>query len=491
MVRRFLASKLVVLAVLVGLALADTRSEAASLVDTGPGGTSSIGADSLFNDGTGSGSFQFLAGQFDLSNGAVVNQLEGWMGPFSFAGDIEVKLYSDIAGLPGDVLYSKLYSVAFRNAAGWEPFSGFDAAVPAGTYWLSFEPTASGGFNGTMPAGAPSPLPKYVFSSDGNPGFLNLGHSLGMRVDGEDSEIIMGAAARASYREDVPINGDPNGLSAQDGGNGRMSVVISVGNGAGRGGMIPDGLEAGALARGFTDAPNPVAQHSGTGTGHGVSWRPFFNSASEDRTFRISGVLEGGANNSFGVLNCQVDVRISALDPEILAQSVQSSGGDAATYLLDKHTAAGHYAAFPAAAVYKDYTLYDQFNADDSGYQPRNRDLDTDLFTVGPGESFILVFDVYAQTTGASFGGGEGELDYINTLRPAANLFTDGDGQPVTDIVAGSSQSVPEPAFGVLTTIGVLAIAWRSGPSQLIALGVDPAVRARRRSSRRRRRLRG
>ncbi len=51
-------------------------------------------------------------------------------------------------------------------------------------------------------------------------------------------------------------------------------------------------------------------------------------------------------------------------------------------------------------------------------------------------------------------------LDFLNTLRPAADLFTDATGAPVTGITAGSIQSidVPEPTatIAAVASLGIL-----------------------------------
>ena len=89
------------------------------LVDTDPGGTNSIGSPLMFNDG---GSYQFLAGRFELSQAATLDTVEAWMGPFSFAGEIDVTIRANGA-VPGDPIFSKTYPVAFRSAVGWDAFA--------------------------------------------------------------------------------------------------------------------------------------------------------------------------------------------------------------------------------------------------------------------------------------------------------------------------------------------------------------------------------
>jgi hypothetical protein len=429
------------------------------LVDTGGAGTASIGASSLFNTTTTNGSYQYLAGRINLPTGAVVDQLSGWMGPNSLGGSLDVRLYSDNAGLPGKALYSRNYTPVFRSTAGWENFSNFNAPLPAGTYWMAFEPKP-GGFQGTMPSGAPSPLTKYAFNSDGNNRWLDIGaKSLGMRVEGRNSIVTMGSAARGTTRADIPINGNPDGLSTQVGGNGNMNATASVGDGAGKGVVTETSLEAGAFARGYADAPGGASTHSAVGTGHGVAWRPYYNNTAQPISLKLNAVLEGNANNSFGSLNCWLDARVAALDTAALTAQIGGAGGDAATYLLDRHTTAGTYANFPAGTALADKKLNEFFGADSSGLQPKSFELSTGVFTLQPGESFTMLFDVFVQTTGASSGGGSGVLDFMNTLKSATNLFTDANGNAVAGIAAGSTQViVPEPGTTALLAFGGLLV---------------------------------
>src|SRR5262245_56139788 len=80
------------------------------LIDTGPGGNTFPAPSLFFN--TTNGSFQSLAGQFTLTSGAVVDSVEGWVGPcFCGGGTLEVKIRADASGLPGNSLFSKTYAL--------------------------------------------------------------------------------------------------------------------------------------------------------------------------------------------------------------------------------------------------------------------------------------------------------------------------------------------------------------------------------------------
>src|SRR5260370_17044621 len=106
-------------AVMVGLGLAASllspiaSAQPALLVDTGAGSSAGL---PLF--GTGSTtcspqpacalSFQYLAGQFTLPNGATLDSVQGWMtvgGPLSMV----VRIYTDNSGGPRTSIFSKPY----------------------------------------------------------------------------------------------------------------------------------------------------------------------------------------------------------------------------------------------------------------------------------------------------------------------------------------------------------------------------------------------
>lgn len=153
------------------------------LVDTGPGGTSTIGSPSLFGD-NGSGDFQFLAGEFTLTQAATITAVSGWM-VSGFTGDFVIKLYADGGSAPGTEIAAQFFDDQFVEfAAHWENFGGLNWDVAAGTYWVAFEPQP-GNFNGAMPKGAANPLSGYAFFAGGNSNYFSLGSSsLGFMIEG-------------------------------------------------------------------------------------------------------------------------------------------------------------------------------------------------------------------------------------------------------------------------------------------------------------------
>jgi hypothetical protein len=115
--------------------------------------------------------FQYLGGVFTLNTSAQVSSVEGWMS-VGFAGTLGVYIRIDSTTstglhIPGHSLNTATYSVA-AQAYGWKAFSNFNVNLSAGTYWLTFEPVANGGFSGGMTGTAASPLADYAFFADGN-----------------------------------------------------------------------------------------------------------------------------------------------------------------------------------------------------------------------------------------------------------------------------------------------------------------------------------
>jgi hypothetical protein len=150
------------------------------IIDTGAGtgGTSTIGTLGLQNTSGGT-IWQFLGGQFTLANEAHVESVEGWMKAGS--GTINVHIRNDAAGLPGTDVITQAYSVTADAAFAWKAFS-LTVTLPAGTYWLTFEPSVD--FVGNMSGSAPNPLARYAFNANPVAGWHAMSTALGMRVFG-------------------------------------------------------------------------------------------------------------------------------------------------------------------------------------------------------------------------------------------------------------------------------------------------------------------
>jgi hypothetical protein len=443
---------------MVGAALAlggPVRAEL--LVDTGPGGTSSVGAWSLFHNPA---HFQYLAGKFTLAEPADLSSVEGWMGPFGSGGSIEVKIRAG-GSVPGAAIYSKTYVLGTRIAAGWDVFADFDVALPAGTYWLAFEPVPGTGFNYSMPPGAPSPLPSYAYLADGNPGWVAATTSLGMRVSGT---AVAAAPLGTGTRTIVVLDGEfPDGTDRiLDGTDDPQTIDWNInlsGHGwsAGVGTIFANWLEAGA------EAVSSAAYNAA----RAVAWRSFENTSGQSLSFRINAVLDGEYADDFGATNQSATAGINALDSNLFASTIASSGVSASEFLLrDDALNATTGAAdrinlatlFPVAARLGGATVTVPF-VDGPIAVP----LQTTLITIAPGETFTLLFDVSALSAGSGTGG----TQFFNTLEPGPVLFTDENDDPVVGIeVLGTGLTVGEASF----------LMWESG--EPIALGWEPAAGA-------------
>jgi hypothetical protein len=132
------------------------------LFDTGPGGPGGIGTIDLFASGATNClpqpacavHFQLLGGQFTLASDATIDGVQGWME--TSAGSMDVHIRNDASGRPGTDVYTQNYSMSAQTA-GWAVFSNFNVSLPAGTYWVTFEPVPSGGIQGSMPGGVANP----------------------------------------------------------------------------------------------------------------------------------------------------------------------------------------------------------------------------------------------------------------------------------------------------------------------------------------------
>jgi hypothetical protein len=174
-------------------------ASASYIIDTGPGGTASVGASSLFSAGSTTcspqpacaGFFQYLGGQFVLANDANVESVEGWMS-VTLGGSVKVHIRTDSVNafsqhIPAHSVDSATYVVA-PQAYGWKVFSGFNLNLSAGTYWLTFEPVPNTGFNGGMIGPSTNPLPGYAHFNEGNNRWVpfSTNPQFGMRVFGTE-----------------------------------------------------------------------------------------------------------------------------------------------------------------------------------------------------------------------------------------------------------------------------------------------------------------
>lgn len=145
----------------------------------------------LMSQGNGTEELRFVAGRFTLETSATTETVEAFMRVLS-AGDLNVLIRADDGGVPGDEVASGTYSVSVTDDAEWILFDGYDAELPSGTYWLTVEPAALGGFWAIMMSGAEQPLSEYRFRESASGGWESApdGSSpgLGIRISGIPGE---------------------------------------------------------------------------------------------------------------------------------------------------------------------------------------------------------------------------------------------------------------------------------------------------------------
>ncbi len=436
------------------------------LVDTGPAGTT--GGSALFSKGntlctpqpTCAGYFQHLAGRFTLASGATLDAVEGWMYVY-WAGSVEVKIRTDNNGLPGASIYSQTYAQA-AQPVGWARFPNFGAVLAAGTYWLTFEPVANTGLDAVMPKGAPMPLQEYAFFNDGNNRWLNYTivgpqPGLGMRIYGTSAPVAaFGTVARAVRKGEF---GDF--FDATRGGVGEVKTRIFAGNPYGVeaawGELKENGLAVGSWSSSYI------------GTARGIAFRTFRNSTNETKTFKVKAILNGRFERApwdlpTGPLSAAAAVRV--LDSQVFSDRLNASGVSAGQFLLgtyDLTTAGDPNARFAETlGLFSGGILgFGQNLAFNGPFdQPISTSVETNFITVGPQQSFVVMFDLatYSLYRGA-FGCheaicqpvGHGSVYFHDSLSPAPDFFVGLDGNPVTGIEAQGPSAAPTPSAATLT----------------------------------------
>ena len=446
------------------------------LLDTGPGGSSSIGGTALIASGSTTcspqpqcaQSFQFLAVRLVLPAAATVSSVELWVGQFGSGGGIDVKIREEIpaTGLPAtnapplfspNSVYSKRYTAPnVIQPAQWLTFTGYEAVLAAGTYWVTFEPVAGSGLNYGVPIGPANPAPKYAFWANGNPGYRDHApKAFGVRVGGTTFPgIAFGTATRltstgstggafcCSFDYDFVQEGTRHFTPLGTQGAPLTSTYIFVlGNSHdhGRGLLNANGLSAGAYSTNGSLA---------VGSGRGVAFRTFLNMSDQPRTFRLNANFHGAYFNAGGLGRAG----IYAFDTALFSSTIAASGKTPGHFLLDadgRGALANPFSNisparfFPAEALLAD----DQKTADFPTGVGTTVPMATDFITLAPGGTVTVLFDVAVNAPA------QGSANFGNTLSSAPVFLTDENGAPVVDVVAvGPSSPAPgTPATMALT----------------------------------------
>jgi hypothetical protein len=134
-----------------------------SIIDTGngfsfpfpvfdPGPPPTVTPVPPFFSSFGLGPSQFLAGQFTLSQGSIINYIKGYMWGAD-NGDLTLAIYGNgqgAQGAYGDIpsgnpLFTQAFTVPIYNTDWYGP-AGLNWSLNAGTYWAAFE-----SYNNTTP----------------------------------------------------------------------------------------------------------------------------------------------------------------------------------------------------------------------------------------------------------------------------------------------------------------------------------------------------
>jgi hypothetical protein len=101
---------------------------------------------------------QWLAGQFTLTQGYDIYEMQGYLG-VNVAGNVLVTIYSDTQGHPGTSIFSKTFMSESDQFYGWQGTFGYAGRLDAGTYWIAFEVPVGSPFQGGMgSSGLSSPV---------------------------------------------------------------------------------------------------------------------------------------------------------------------------------------------------------------------------------------------------------------------------------------------------------------------------------------------
>lgn len=374
------------------------------------------------------------------------------------AGSLNVKIYSGNSSptdiVPATSIFSQTFTPLATSAEGWVsfPLSQPYPSLPAGTYWISFEPLV-GSFNGEMTASVPAPLANYGYFENDNNRWVNDPLNVGMQVLGTQLPAAnYGTAARTI------MTGSAFGLpdTPQDlisGGDGQVNTapwnfIIPSGWSFARGTVIQNGLLAGAYSATSGPCSGDPSTTCGIGAGRGVAYRTWTNTSDASLTFQVNASLDGEFQNSGGVASAGIYV----FDATAFANTIAGSGLATPQFLLNGSTitalgsgASSLAALFPNSAV----ILNDFQPVTGPANQLLTVPITSQFITIAPQQSITVMFDVSA------YAPGFGSANFASTLAPSPTLplFTDGSGDAVTELVALGPSVTPAatPASLVLT----------------------------------------
>lgn len=214
--------------------------------------------------------------------------------------------------------------------------------------------------------------------------------------------------------------------------------------------IIENGMNVGAWSTSYS------------GTARAIAFRTFRNITYETKTFKVKGVLEGrfrraGFDLPSGRLSAAASIRV--LNSTVFVDKLNASGVTAGEFLLGSYNLSA--ALDPIASFNNTLSLFSggilgfgHTRARGAFDQQITTPVETGFVTVGPQQSFVVMFDIatYSLAGGGFDTIGVGSAYFHDSLTPAPDFFVGEDGQPITGIEAlGPSAILPAPAIISLT----------------------------------------
>ncbi len=198
-----------------------------------------------------------------------------------------------------------------------------------------------------------------------------------------------------------------------------------------------------------------------------------FNNTGGAITAVLNASLEGGFINSSGG---EASAAIYVVDATDFANSVPT-GTAAAQYLLANSSIQDFTSSNSSALDLS--PLFHQVLATSTTAEPVTAGaavsvpVVTKQFQIGAGQNVTVIFDVTAYAPPGTIGGGPSTVDFSHTLAPAANLFTDQNGNPITQLVPVGPAPYTPPVPAMLTLTPASASAQVGAPALVTVTARD------------------
>jgi len=221
--------------------------------------------------------------------------------------------------------------------------------------------------------------------------------------------------------------------------------------------------------------PSPAGDtcNIATGAGRGIAYYTFVNTQSAI-TVQLNSVLEGELINDSGGF---AFAAVYLVDAGVFANTVPGGAG-AAQFLLGNTSISDFQGpslpsslpiGIPAADILASATNTEQV----SGNSDISVPVVTSQYTIGAGESVTVIFDVAAYAPPGVIGGGPATVNFADTLAPASVMFTDKNGNPVTQFLALAPPLSTPPTLGALALSTSTASAPVGTPATVTVTATD------------------